>query len=77
MVFNDNHTVVFISTKEDTFLVNLTTDEEEDIDEHFMIKDVKACIFGGGHFYVLANIQNKTRGLFLLAIRERGSTTQP
>ena len=24
MVFNDNHTVVFISTKEDTFLVNLT-----------------------------------------------------
>ena len=45
-------------------------DKEIDVDNNFLITDVKACVFSNNKFYVLANKFEKMRGVFILMIDE-------
>ena len=41
---------------------------------HFKISNVKACIQYNGIFYILANVLDKTKGIYLFTFDERNPT---
>ena len=78
LVFNVDQSVAFIAAQDDVLFVNQNIenvlDQEIDVDNNFLITDVKACLFYNKKFYVLANKFEKMRGVFLLMIDESNLT---
>ena len=78
MIFNDDQSICFVAAQDDVLFVNQNIeneiDKEIDVDNNFLITDVKACIFYNKKFFVLANKFEKHRGVFLLMIDETNLT---
>ena len=65
LIFNDDKTKVFIAAKIDVLFIDLENDQEYDIDTHFTVSHVKACVYNKGTFYVLTNMWDKHKGIYL------------
>lgn len=79
-VLNSEQNIAFLSTISDTLILNMSEgldalDEKMfDVDNVFLISDVKQCINANNKFYVVANQKNLQKGLFLLQIDENPFT---
>lgn len=72
-VMNSNQTVMFVCADNDIILFDIQDIQNKqmvELDEIFMISEIKACLNKFGKFYILANKLHKTQGVFLIQIDE-------
>lgn len=69
MVFDETQTYALIASATDTLWVTLDGSKMEvDIDETFLLNEMKCLAYHNKKFYVLANKSQKKLGYFLLEI---------
>ena len=68
VIFDENQESAIIASPNDVLWVNISTQEEEDIDQLYSIGQIKALINVGKKFYILANKYQRKLGYFLLEL---------